>query len=60
FLQLVSPQISVISVGAGNRYGHQHAEVLALLTKLKSAVLRTDQLGTIILASDGQTVKSVK
>lgn len=58
FLRLVNPEISVISVGANNRYGHPHAEVLALLDKLKSAVLRTDQLGTVILTSDGTRVVS--
>lgn len=56
FLQMVKPQISVISVGADNRYGHPHQEVLSSLMTLKSVILRTDELGTIVIESDGQTI----
>jgi len=60
FIKDIHPAISVISVGAGNRYGHPHQEVLDLLAKNKSAIFRTDQLGTIEVDSDGETVKNVK
>jgi len=56
FLQTVKPQISIISVGAGNSYGHPNQEVLTSLGILKSVILRTDQSGTIILESDGQKI----
>jgi competence protein ComEC len=53
FINAVSPTYSVISVGAKNKFGHPHKEVLDSLVKLKSKILRTDQLGTIIFKGDG-------
>ncbi len=54
FLNVVQPQIAVISSGQDNRFGHPHPEVLQRLAQVGAAVLRTDQLGTIELISDGQ------
>lgn len=56
FLQLVDPDISIISVGAGNRYGHPHQEVLNSLNNLGSLILRTDQSGRIVISSDGKSI----
>lgn len=56
FLQAVQPQIMVISAGLDNRYGHPHAEVLQRAADMGTAVLRTDELGTIELLTDGQTM----
>jgi competence protein ComEC len=56
FLRAVDPAIAVISAGAGNRYGHPHAEVLARLAALGSArIWRTDRQGTMCveIAADG-------
>jgi beta-lactamase superfamily II metal-dependent hydrolase len=61
FITDIAPKISVISVGAGNSYGHPHQEVLDLLASAKSAIFRTDQLGTIEVDSNGtNVVTSVK
>lgn len=62
FLKAVSPKYAVISVGAGNSYGHPREEILDRLDDIGAQVLRTDQLGTIVLVSDGGniTVHSVK
>ena len=49
FLQAVSPQIAVISVGSGNSYGHPHTEVLDRLAALGVDVYRTDLDGTIVI-----------
>ena len=48
FLRAVAPDEAVISVGAGNRYGHPHPEVLERFASLGVKILRTDQQGTII------------
>ncbi|MCS7209661.1 MAG: MBL fold metallo-hydrolase [Fimbriimonadales bacterium] len=47
FLRRVSPRVAVISVGAGNRYGHPHRETLALLQGIR--VYRTDWHGDILM-----------
>jgi beta-lactamase superfamily II metal-dependent hydrolase len=54
FISLVSPEISIIEVGAGNDYGHPHKEVLERLQKA-SRVYRTDLDGTISVSTDGLT-----
>ncbi|MCL2398250.1 MAG: MBL fold metallo-hydrolase [Defluviitaleaceae bacterium] len=56
FLDAVNPEIAVISVGAGNRYNHPHREVMDRLYERGIQVLRTDELGTIILVTNGETV----
>lgn len=52
FLEQVQPKISVISVGAGNNYGHPHSETLGRLESVGSTVLRTDELGAIKIVFD--------
>ncbi|HKU48998.1 MAG TPA: ComEC/Rec2 family competence protein [Nitrososphaera sp.] len=60
FLQAVSPETAVISLGAGNSYGHPHREAL---DRLKAAgvqhVLRTDLDGTITIEASANGEYSV-
>ncbi len=56
FLKAVSPKYAVICVGEGNDYGHPHSEILNNLATAGIEVFRTDQQGTIIATSDGNTV----
>jgi competence protein ComEC len=51
FLDAVRPQVAVISVGQGNRFGHPSEEVLERLEG--TLVFRTDRNGTVSIASDG-------
>lgn len=60
FLKAVNPKIAVISVGADNDYEHPHKETLSKLAAARIAVYRTDQLGTIVAASDGKNIKIEK
>ena len=55
FLEKVDPQVSVISVGVDNSYGHPSPAVIKKLTKIDSNIFRTDKQGTIIISSDGET-----
>jgi len=47
---------AIISVGKNNDYGHPHAETIAKLRKIGAKILRTDELGTIVIKSDGKTI----
>lgn len=60
FLAAVDPDMAVISAGNRNRYGHPAPEALERLTDEESAVLRTDEEGTILLRSDGTRFWQVK
>lgn len=52
FLEQVSPQVAVISVGEGNSYHHPHRQVLEKLNNFGIRVLRTDQVGDIKVISN--------
>ena len=54
FLAAVRPQIVVISAGRDNDAGHPHPEVLERAANVGATVLRTDELGTIEVMSDGE------
>lgn len=60
FINSVSPQYAVISVGKGNDYGHPHKEVLNRLSEGDIQVLRTDESGTIIFTTDGKKIEVKK
>jgi competence protein ComEC len=53
----LSPQIAIISVGAGNPYGHPAAETIASLTRLGTQVVRTDQDGAIAIAAQSHHLR---
>lgn len=57
FLAAVSPDYAVISVGAGNSYGHPTDEALARLGATGATVLRTDLLGSVVAVTDGRDVQ---
>ena len=54
FLAVVRPRVVVISVGADNSYGHPAPAMLARAAEVGAMVLRTDEVGTIELVSDGE------
>lgn len=49
-IEELNPELSIISVGKGNSYGHPTARTLSLLTRTGSTILRTDELGAIAVA----------
>lgn len=56
FLEYTQPEYAVISCGSDNEYGHPHQQTLDRLSDYGITVLRTDELGTIIAHSDGETI----
>ncbi|HEV8229617.1 MAG TPA: ComEC/Rec2 family competence protein [Candidatus Limnocylindria bacterium] len=50
----VRPELALISVGAGNRYGHPTPETLAALAGITT--FRTDRDGTVEVSLDGPSV----
>jgi len=56
-LRVLRPDISVVSAGAGNDYGHPRPETIAALEAVPgSRVFRTDVNGRIVVESDGRTL----
>lgn len=52
FLQRVKPKYAIISVGAKNRFGHPHAEILQRLKSFGCQIYRTDLQGAIVIHSN--------
>jgi competence protein ComEC len=55
FLERVSPELAVISVGDGNHFGHPHPEVMDRLKQTldPGRLFRTDRDGRVEFISDG-------
>lgn len=58
FLNTISPEISIISCGYKNSYGHPHDEVITKLKNINSKIYRTDVNGTMIFYFDKKDVFS--
>lgn len=54
WLDAVRPDVAVISVGEGNRFGHPAPEVVERLEASGARVYRTDANGRITIATDGE------
>lgn len=52
-LETATPEFVVVSCGEGNSYGHPHAEPMNYFRSLGMKLFRTDEQGTVIVASDG-------
>jgi beta-lactamase superfamily II metal-dependent hydrolase len=53
FLAAVRPEVAIYSCATGNVYGHPYAPALAALGRLGAQVYGTEDLGTIVVATDG-------
>ena len=56
FLRAVTPEIVVIQSGKSNSYGHPHKEILKILGDKDIKILRTDELGDVVIESNGKNV----
>jgi competence protein ComEC len=59
-LDAVHPSIALVSVGAGNPYGHPNPSVLAHLQREGARVLRTDLDGDLAVVLDHGTLATVR
>ncbi|MCD8009966.1 MAG: ComEC/Rec2 family competence protein [Lachnospiraceae bacterium] len=57
FLELVSPEITVISCGKDNSYGHPHADTLARLAAAGSVIYTTPECGAVTVVKRGGAVR---
>lgn len=59
FITKTSPKIAIISCGKNNKYGHPHQEVMRVLKKHGVTPYRTDEMGDIVIISDGKEIKYI-
>ncbi|MCF0229386.1 MAG: DNA internalization-related competence protein ComEC/Rec2 [Parasporobacterium sp.] len=60
FLELVMPDIAVISSGRNNKYGHPHKETVERLETSGARIYNTQNEGEIIITADGDGIKSIE
>lgn len=48
-VEALNPEVSLISVGANNSYGHPTVRTLDLLNRVRSTILRTDASGAVAI-----------
>ena len=56
FVAAVRPRVALVSVGAANTYGHPSIDVVRALGAAGAQVLRTDQLGSVVVRTDGRSL----
>lgn len=54
FLNCVMPEVSIISCGRYNPFGHPSGEILKRIERMNTSIYRTDKNGTIIIKTDGE------
>ena len=55
FLKQINPDIAIISVGPNNTYNLPKSNIIKRIQKYTSELYRTDEVGTILITSDGET-----
>ena len=56
-IEALNPAIALISVGAGNSYGHPTKKTLDILDRLGSQILRTDEQGSLAVGFDAGSLR---
>ncbi len=56
FLNAVTPEISVFSVGKDNQYNHPNADALLRVSSVSSKIFRTDLQGTVLINVKNNTI----
>lgn len=58
FLEAVRPAVAVVSVGAGNPYGHPAPATITRVGRLAGRLLRTDLEGSVTVTFDAGTIRT--
>ena len=56
-LEAVQPTYVLLTCGVDNSYGHPHAETVARLKEAGVTIYRSDADGTVVIATDGETLR---
>lgn len=56
FLEIIKPDIAVISCGKGNSYGHPDEAAVDRIMKYTDKIYRTDVCGSVVITSDGDNL----
>jgi competence protein ComEC len=56
FLALTQPEVSIISCGRDNFYGHPHEELLSRLRNIGSDIKITYETGAVTIKTDGTRI----
>ncbi len=56
FLRAARPRVALISVGKDNSYRHPSPAVVERLARSGARIFRTDQLGNVVVATDGTRI----
>lgn len=59
FIEKVSPQLAVISVGLNNSYRHPSPQTLDTLEKQRVPILRTDYDGTVTVIMTEDDIRNI-
>lgn len=54
FIREVQPEVTILSYGENNMYGHPTPEVVTRLKKVKSDIYSTAEVGNIVMRTDGR------
>ena len=56
FIDGLRPAVVVVSAGRENRFGHPHPDVVRRYEQAGARLLRTDEVGAVMVCSDGSSV----
>ncbi len=59
FLKYVTPELSLISAGFKNKFGHPSNEIIERLENIGSTIYRSDLQKAILIRSDGKQIKVI-
>ena len=55
FIEAVSPEVTILSYGQDNKYGHPHVDVIESLQAVGSKIYGTAEEGHIVVTTDGKS-----